>query len=368
MGTSFQIAIPATFQNFANINSLTITNAMLTAPLPNLGALKAIQLTNVSNIQWSASSSLFSITLQYCTMDALPVLSNYPSLQYYTLIGGSATNNAFSITCPQGHGLLRLQISGIAVVGSIPDLTGCTSMQSVILSDLRLLSGQLQSLAVSTVLQLTYSGNQLTGTIPPEIIALKTLFFLDLSYNKLSGTLDPAVFSKPALVGLSLVGNQFEGTIPDTFQSSALSALALGSNKLNGTIPPSLVAHPKTTLLDLQNNQLTGTIPKFAAIGLTTLKLNNNQFTGTIPDIFYSNVTYSQIDLSNNQLIGSIPASLYRAQNITTVLSLANNTLSGCVESAQYTVPQLCDLSGNFFCCKSDTPLCPVVTNCKGSY
>jgi hypothetical protein len=81
--------------------------------------------------------------------------------------------------------------------------------------------------------------------------------------------------------------------------------------------------------------------------------------------MFWSNKTYFAIDLSNNQLIGTIPSSLYKVLNITTELRLSNNALSACVESAIFGPPQTCDLSSNFFCCKSETPMCSVTTNCR---
>ena len=92
--------------------------------------------------------------------------------------------------------------------------------------------------------------------------------------------------SQGRVTNLDLADNQLSGTIPTQLVNLAnLEELLLTRNQLNGTIPAELGSLANLVVLQLADNQLTGEIP--AELGrltnLTVLRLAGNQLTGCVP-------------------------------------------------------------------------------------
>ncbi|RZC68526.1 hypothetical protein C5167_032307 [Papaver somniferum] len=88
-----------------------------------------------------------------------------------------------------------------------------------------------------TSLSLALDGNEISGTIPFDIISWKSLDTLTLSRNRISGGLPPKIGSLPNLNKLDLSANQISGSIPFDIGNLKLSFLNLSSNLLSGKIP-----------------------------------------------------------------------------------------------------------------------------------
>ncbi|GLT31282.1 hypothetical protein SLA2020_060290 [Shorea laevis] len=82
------------------------------------------------------------------------------------------------------------------------------------------------------------SSNNLTGSIPEELIFLKDLHNLNLSWNHLSGTIPEKIGQMENLESLDFSQNGLSGTIPKSMSSlTKLSHLNLSYNNLSGPIP-----------------------------------------------------------------------------------------------------------------------------------
>lgn len=130
--------------------------------------------------------------------------------------------------------------------------------------------------------------NQLRGAIPAELGELANLDFLDLSWNQLTGTIPPEISRLSGLGILDLRDNQLHGSIPPALSNlSSLEWLHLGGNQLTGTIPPELGRLSRLRILDLRDNWLSGSIP-LALTNLSSLERLyiglNPQLTGCIPN------------------------------------------------------------------------------------
>ncbi|XP_044978727.1 probable LRR receptor-like serine/threonine-protein kinase At1g67720 isoform X2 [Hordeum vulgare subsp. vulgare] len=88
------------------------------------------------------------------------------------------------------------------------------------------------------VVSINLSGKNLTGNVPPELVALTFLAEIRLDDNMLTGP------------------------IPDLAASSNLSIIHFENNQLTGSVPSYLSSLPKLTELYVQNNKLSGYIPK----------------------------------------------------------------------------------------------------------
>ena len=71
------------------------------------------------------------------------------------------------------------------------------------------------------VTELDFSGNQLSGEIPPELDNLTNLTALVLFYNELTGTIPAELGDLANLRGLYLSGNELSGEIPPELVSTA---------------------------------------------------------------------------------------------------------------------------------------------------
>jgi len=109
---------------------------------------------------------------------------------------------------------------------------------------------------------LSLDSNSLTGHIPPELGNLAHLQSLTLYYNNLTGHIPPELGDLAHLQDLRLFGNNLTGPIPAELGNlTRLTVLALGSNNLSGPIPPELGNLAHLRRLGLRNNDLTGPIP-----------------------------------------------------------------------------------------------------------
>ena len=137
---------------------------------------------------------------------------------------------------------------------------------------------------------------------------------------------------------LNLQGNDLSGTIPPELGNlSKLETLIITSrnnsdNQLRGPIPPELGNLTNLTQLWLSNNQLSGTIPPELGnlTNLTELRLNYNQLSGPVPVELGNLTNLTRLFLNSNQLSGPILAALGNLTNLTE-LSLDADQLSGCV-------------------------------------
>ena len=186
--------------------------------------------------------------------------------------------------------------------------------------------------AVGNVIELDLPANGLTGSIPPEIVALETLEVLKLHVNSISGPIRELAHLEHLQV-LLLSANPLTGSIPPELGNlQNLRRLSLTRNQLTGSIPPELGNLKNLRDLELSENQFTGSIP--AELGnlnyLEHLVLWNTRLTGSIPAELGNLKNLRELDLSANQLTGSIPAELGNLENLKQ-LEIHNTNLDGAL-------------------------------------
>ena len=275
------------------------------------------------------------------------------------------------------------------------------------------------SIENTTVLNL--GGNELTGSIPPEIGNLTNLTSLRLNDNQLTGEIPPGIGNLTNLERLYLHQNQLTGYIPQEIGDlTNLTELDLSNNQLTGIIPdeicnqgdssPSLSnnqfcpPYPScvedyvglqdvcscgldddevvylwgncysieyTTELDLRNSGLTGEIP--SEIGnltnLTYLNLRINQLTGSIPPEIGNLTNLEKLSLDSNQVTGSIPSEIGNLTNLT-YLRLDENQLTGSIPSEIGNLTSLTSLNlgGNQLTGEIPESICDLNLNWSNSF
>ena len=168
---------------------------------------------------------------------------------------------------------------------------------------------------------LRLNGNQLAGSIPPELGSLNRLTGLFLYNNLFKGTIPSELGTLSNLIFLDLSDNQFTGSIPPELGSlNRLTGLFLHNNQLTESIPPELGSLSNLSVLFLAFNQLTGTIPPELGnlTNLTSLSLAFNQLTGGIPPELGNLTNLTSLSLNNTALSGTLPLSLTNLSKLET--------------------------------------------------
>lgn len=237
--------------------------------------------------------------------------------------------------------------------------------------------------------EITYNGNNLTGTFPAVICGLTELRTLDLYNNELTGELPAELGNLSKLQSLGLLMNDWSGKLPaelgnlkeltyigissDYFDEqplpdwlwtlsklesmtlrcnfigaipaaignlASLDYLNLSRNQLSGELPVELGNLTNLKTLWLCWNQFTGAIPEEIGnlTGLIQLRLLDNQFTGEIPVSFGNLTALIWLDLKENQLTGSIPPELGNLTQLES-LYLNDNYLTGYVPAVLAELP-----------------------------
>jgi subtilisin family serine protease len=176
-----------------------------------------------------------------------------------------------------------------------------------------------------------WSGNNLTGEIPPQLEDLEMLNHLNLRFNNLTGEIPRKLGNLRYLRILGLTGNQLSGNIPPELGNFPnLEVLQLGNNQLQGNIPDELGNLLNVQEIELLGNRLSGSIP--ASLGnlarLRELNLRQNELSGNIPRELGNLSNLTGLGLGVNQLSGAIPPELGRLRNLDS-LFLSYNQLSG---------------------------------------
>ncbi len=158
---------------------------------------------------------------------------------------------------------------------------------------------------------LLLNGNNLTGSLPPEIGYFPQLEVLQLDGNPgLTGPLPSTLGNLGSLEHLSVSGNDgLTGSLPSSLgQLGNLIRLYAHSTSLSGPIPPELGNLPQLDQLSLGYSQFSGAIPP--EIGniptLRDISLSGNHLTGEIPGELGQSLALETVGLNSNQLEGAL--------------------------------------------------------------
>lgn len=240
-GNRLQGVLPDSLKDLESLESLDLRgNLGLTGPLPPLRAWPALTHVNLSFNQFSGHlpplrlPQLQSLVLSNNLLTGpLPELSGLPALQNLRI-----NHNQFNGPLPSLNALSALQALDLSFnqfSGPLPELSPLGQLNTF-LADWNRFQGPLPNPSGLLQLQtLSATGNQLSGPLPP-LRNLPALGVLALNHNQLSGPL-PRLLDLPQLHQLSLAYNLFTGPLPDLSSARQLKRLQVEGNQLSGPLP-----------------------------------------------------------------------------------------------------------------------------------
>jgi len=248
------------------------------------------------------------------------------------------------------------------------------------------------------VSEIDLSGNNLTGSIPPEIGDLLDLESLELSDNAITGVIPVEIGNLSKLEHLALATNSLVGPLPSSMRRlTNLSTLYINENNITGCWPSGWEDLCQEGTLVFADNNLSASIsdsgwddfcddglntvhPDFDALAalyhstggagwthntnwdvdyscsdpcadawfgidcsggrVITVDLGNNNLIGQIPEEIGDLFFLENLNLSQNSLTGSIPDEITDLNRLEE-MSLTQNKLTGVIPSDLFTLPNL---------------------------
>ncbi|KAJ7948795.1 LRR receptor-like kinase [Quillaja saponaria] len=181
---------------------------------------------------------------------------------------------------------------------------------------------------VCHVVSIVLKAQNLPGIVPPELVRLPYLQEIDFTRNYLNGTI-PQAWGSMNLVNISLSGNRISGSIPKELANiTTLKTFVVEFNQLSGNLPPELGNLTQIERMLLSSNGFTGEIPATFA-KLTTLKdfrISDSRFSGKIPDFIQNWTSLNKLVIQASGLSGPIPSGI---SFLVTVTDLRISDLNG---------------------------------------
>jgi len=234
--------------------------------------------------------------------------------------------------------------------GQLPESLGDLTQLATLSLTLNSFSGSIPETLgnLSNLKTLNLRNNLLSGSIPESLGDLSALEILCLSHNQLSGAIPESLGNLSHLKELDLQWNRLiNGSIPESLGNLvSLEVLSLGLNQLSGSIPATLGNLSRLQVLSLYGNKLSGEIPPELSIlaELRMLTLRNNQLSGPIPSSLGDLSRLETLELSSNSFSGSIPDSLRNLTNLRN-LALGSWTMDGTLPAFLGDLSQLTSLN-----------------------
>ncbi|KAK7379624.1 hypothetical protein VNO80_05088 [Phaseolus coccineus] len=349
--------LPPDLNSLSQLTSLSLQSNALTGALPSLAKLSSLEtvylggnnFTSVPEGCFQGLTSLQILSIEDCFNLApwsIPTELNQSSNLVKLDLGSTNLIGTLPDVFDSFVSLQELRLSYNNLTGGLPKSFAGSGIQYLWLNNQKDgfgFSGTIEVLASMTRLsQVWLQKNLFIGSIP-DLSNCTTLFDLQLRDNQLTGVVPPSLMSLASLQNVSLDNNVLQGPVPSFGKGVKVTLGGRNSfcRKDSGPCDSRV-----TTLLDIAKDfgyplQLArswvGNDPcsdwsfiSCAAGKIVTVNLVNQNLTGTISPAFANLTDLRNLYLNNNSLGGSIPGGLTNLAQLE-VLDVSNNNLAGDV-------------------------------------
>ncbi|CAN1744607.1 Probable LRR receptor-like serine/threonine-protein kinase At3g47570 [Linum perenne] len=296
---NFSGQIPDSISNATNLQVLELGQNNFHGKVPSLAKLNRLQLLGLIN------NSLGSDGQDGDDLMFLHSLTNSTLLEVVNVGMNNFAGNLPHSISNYSTTFVRLSLRISRVFGTLPPgLDRLVNLEQLDFNDNRL-SGHLP-IELGKIPKLM----TLQGSIPSSFGSCKGMTLLYLASNNLSGSIPPEILNLPDLsITLNLSRNSLSGQIPDEVGNLInLGRLDLSNNFLTGRIPANLGRCVRLETLNLMGNMFQGSIPSSlrALRGLVVLDLSRNNLSGEVPVFLQEFTSLVRLNLSYNNLEGAL--------------------------------------------------------------
>jgi len=281
---------PQTTALLEYINSITLSNSFIRLPV----------LTGDASPEEQAVAWLVRDDPLQLAMDMESAANRFRLGQRYALLTLYFSTGGSSWSSNTGWLMLEDECSWFSVT--------CSSTVN--------LGPEIGSQNVVTRIGVDESGNNLVGTIPPDLGLLEYITWIDFQNNPgLTGSIPPSFGNFKGLLILLLQSCSLQGTLPEDAVMSwtNLQALSVESNSLTGPLPPSIGFLTSLKIAGFNQNKFNSSLPESLSncTDLNSFRASDNSLEGTIPESLGRLTALTFFSVSNNNaLAGPIPSSL----------------------------------------------------------
>lgn len=266
-------SIPTDIGNLTDLINLDIAGNLLSGELPpefgNLVSLESLfleenEFTGIVPEAFIGMESLFTFDIGNNTGLCEP-----SSTEYLSWIAGFDTYNNAGTCAVSGEPVLESDSLALVALYDATDGDDWTNNANWKIGNVDTWFGVTAEGGRITGIELfesstnAFDGNNLIGSIPPELGDLTRLTKLDLGINQLNGAIPAELGNLISLTSLALNTNNLSGSIPvELANLSNLTLLGLASNEIDGSIPTELGDLTNLTILNVSDNQLSGEVPE----------------------------------------------------------------------------------------------------------
>ncbi|KAH7302337.1 hypothetical protein KP509_23G068000 [Ceratopteris richardii] len=253
--------------------------------------------------------------------------------------GGPCGDKWVGVVCDASGRITGLNMSGFYLKGKLPTdvFSSLTNLESIDFSNNELQSPFPSLNNLKNLHDLNFSNNLYKEGFPETLLSLTSLVELRFDENNLTGSIPEEISNLKLLEEIWIGGtNQFRGPLPKGLASLPnVKTLTVWGSDLNQKLPPEWSVWVNLTYLNLHDTNIHGDLPsewgaKFTK--LQQLSLYNNKLTGPIPDSWKGMTSLDQFRLKNNYLSGPVPSWISQLANASDV-DFVCNYLTGTVPS-----------------------------------
>ena len=335
--------IPSAIEDLASLTLLDLSDNLLTGAVPgeigNLAALVTLDISTNAGLTGSLPANMTSLGALTNLDFSATGLCEPQDIPFQTWLSGITYNGTAvpCFDCSTVTDVPQTECEALIDIYASTNGNNWTLATNWFSTDVCTWYGVICDVPQTTVENLIFITNNLTGTLPPEIGDFPNLTLLMVDDNPITGSIPSEVSNLSSLIALWIGDTNISGGLPSSLGTlSNLEAMWILNNQIDGNIPVSYGNLTNLLELVLDNNQLSGLLPTHIGnmVRLETLSVSFNNFSGPLPSQIGNLGFLQQLYINDNGFTGAIPEYYI---NLTTLDVFMNENNSLCLPTSLIT-------------------------------
>ncbi|KAH7302325.1 hypothetical protein KP509_23G067600 [Ceratopteris richardii] len=249
--------------------------------------------------------------------------------------GGPCADKWAGVVCDESNRITGLNMSGFYLEGKFASdaFSKFTDLKSIDVSNNKLESPFPSLDNLKNLHDVNFSNNYYKEDFPETLLSLTSLVELRFDQNNLTGPIPEEISNLKLLEEIWVGGsNKFTGPLPKGLASlTNVKTLTVWGSDLNQELPPDWSIWVNLTYLNLHDTGIKGSLPSEWGPKFTKLT-RFNKLSGSIPDSWKGMTSLNELRMKYNHLLGPVPSWISQLANASKV-EFNCNYLTGTVPS-----------------------------------